>query len=134
MKMAELVVDSFAGGGGTSEGIRMAIGRDPDIAINHDALALAMHRVNHPGTHHMVEDVWSIDARRMCDGLPIGLLWLSPDCKHFSKAKGGKPRNKDIRGLAWVGLQWVKSLPKRQRPRIIILENVEEFQDWGPAA
>lgn len=128
----ELIVDSFAGGGGTSEGIRMAIGRDPDIAINHDADALAMHRINHPATHHMVEDVWSIDALGMCDGRPIGLLWLSPDCKHFSKAKGGKPRDKDIRGLAWVGLRWVKSLPKRQRPRVIILENVEEFQNWGP--
>ena len=128
----ELVVDSFAGGGGTSEGIRLAIGRDPDIAINHDALALAMHRINHPGTHHMVEDVWHVDALGMCDGRPIGLLWLSPDCKHFSKAKGGKPREKAIRGLAWVGLRWVKSLPKVQRPRIVILENVEEFQDWGP--
>ncbi|WP_246725460.1 DNA cytosine methyltransferase [Beijerinckia sp. L45] len=128
----ELVVDSFAGGGGTSEGIRQAIGRDPDIAINHDALALAMHRINHPGTHHMVEDVWHVDALGMCDGRPIGLLWLSPDCKHFSKAKGGKPREKAIRGLAWVGLRWVKSLPKRQRPRILILENVEEFQFWGP--
>ena len=87
----EIIVDSFAGGGGTSEGIRQAIGRDPDIAINHNALALAMHRANHPGTHHMVEDVWSIDPLSMCDGRPIGLLWMSPDCKHFSKAKGGKP-------------------------------------------
>lgn len=130
--MRELIVDSFAGGGGTSEGIRQAVGRDPDIAINHDALALAMHRANHPNTKHMVEDVWHVDALGMCDGAPIGLLWLSPDCKHFSKAKGGKPRDKDIRGLAWVGLKWVNSLPKRQRPRIIILENVEEFQDWGP--
>ncbi|MEW9304497.1 DNA cytosine methyltransferase [Labrys neptuniae] len=130
--MRELVIDSFAGGGGTSEGIKAAIGYDPDIAINHDALALAMHRVNHPGTRHMVEDVWHVDAQSMCDGAPIGLLWMSPDCKHFSKAKGGKPRNKDIRGLAWVGLRWVKSLPKRQRPRVIALENVEEFQDWGP--
>ena len=128
----ELIVDSFAGGGGTSEGIRQAVGRDPDIAINHDALALAMHRINHPGTHHMVEDVWHVDALGMCDGRPIGLLWLSPDCKHFSKAKGGKPREKAIRGLAWVGLRWVKSLPRRQRPRVVILENVEEFQDWGP--
>ena len=128
----EIIVDSFAGGGGTSEGIRLALGRDPDIAINHDALALAMHRINHPGTHHMVEDVWHVDALGMCDGRPIGLLWLSPDCKHFSKAKGGKPREKAIRGLAWVGLRWVKSLPRRQRPRIVILENVEEFQDWGP--
>jgi len=128
----ELTVDSFAGGGGTSEGIRAAIGRDPDIAINHDALALAMHRINHPGTRHMVEDVWHVDALGMCDGTPVGLLWMSPDCKHFSKAKGGKPREKEIRGLAWVGLRWVKSLPKRQRPRVIILENVEEFQEWGP--
>lgn len=130
--MNEIIVDSFAGGGGTSEGIRLALGRDPDIAINHDPMALAMHRMNHPGTRHMVEDVWSVDARSMCDGAPIGLLWMSPDCKHFSKAKGGKPREKAIRGLAWVGVRWVKSLPKHQRPRVVILENVEEFQDWGP--
>ena len=127
-----LIIDSFAGGGGASEGIRAAIGRDPDFALNHDRIALAMHRINHPDTHHIEEDVWNVDARAMCAGRPVGLLWMSPDCKHFSKAKGGKPREKAIRGLAWVGVRWIKSLPKWQRPICVFLENVEEFQDWGP--
>ncbi|MGE7415852.1 DNA cytosine methyltransferase [Methylobacterium tarhaniae] len=130
--MRDLVIDSFAGGGGASEGIRAAIGRDPDVAINHDRLALAMHRINHPDTHHLVEDVWHVDPRKTCGQRRIGLFWMSPDCRHFSKAKGGKPREKAIRGLAWVGLRWVKSLPPWQRPRVVVLENVEEFQDWGP--
>lgn len=130
--MLPLIIDSFAGGGGASEGIRAAIGRDPDFALNHDRIALAMHRINHPDTHHIEEDVWNVDARAMCAGRPVGLLWMSPDCKHFSKAKGGKPREKAIRGLAWVGVRWIKSLPKWQRPRLVCLENVEEFQDWGP--
>lgn len=128
----ELVVDSFAGGGGASTGIRAALGRDPDIAINHDEEALAMHRINHPDTRHVREDVWHVDPRSLCGDRPIGLLWASPDCKHFSKAKGGKPRAKNIRGLAWVLVRWVKALPKWQRPRVVILENVEEFRDWGP--
>lgn len=132
MNLRPVVIDSFAGGGGASEGIRAALGRDPDYALNHDRLALAMHRINHPDTHHIEEDVWEVDARTLCAGRPIGLLWMSPDCKHFSKAKGGKPRDKAIRGLAWVGLQWVQSLPRWQRPRVVILENVEEFADWGP--
>lgn len=127
-----LIIDSFAGGGGASEGIRAALGRDPDYAMNHSREALAMHRINHPDTHHIEEDVWNVDARALCAGRPVGLLWMSPDCKHFSKAKGGKPREKAIRGLAWVGVRWIKSLPARQRPRIVFLENVEEFQDWGP--
>jgi DNA (cytosine-5)-methyltransferase 1 len=130
--MRPLIIDSFAGGGGASEGIRAAIGRDPDFALNHDRIALAMHRINHPDTHHIEEDVWNVDARAMCAGRPVGLLWMSPDCTHFSKAKGGKPRKKEIRGLAWVGVRWIKSLPKWQRPRLVCLENVEEFQDWGP--
>ncbi|KQS81731.1 hypothetical protein ASG32_02990 [Methylobacterium sp. Leaf361] len=129
---APLVIDSFAGGGGASEGIRAAIGRDPDYALNHDGLALAMHRLNHPATKHIEEDVWNVDAVGLCAGRDVGLLWMSPDCKHFSKAAGGKPREKAIRGLAWVGVRWIKSLPKRQRPRVVFLENVEEFQDWGP--
>jgi len=129
---APLVIDSFAGGGGASEGIRAALGRDPDYALNHDGLALAMHRLNHPATKHIEEDVWNVDAVGLCAGRDVGLLWMSPDCKHFSKAKGGKPREKAIRGLAWVGVRWIKSLPKRQRPRVVFLENVEEFQDWGP--
>lgn len=130
--MRPLVIDSFAGGGGASEGIRAAIGRDPDYALNHDGIALAMHRMNHPETHHVEEDVWNVDAVGLCAGRPVGLLWMSPDCKHFSKAKGGKPRDKAIRGLAWVGVRWIKSLPKRQRPMVVCLENVEEFQFWGP--
>jgi DNA (cytosine-5)-methyltransferase 1 len=130
--MREIVIDSFAGGGGTSEGIKAAIGRDPDIAVNHDRFALAMHRMNHPGTHHLVEDVTEIDAVGMCAGRPVGMLWMSPDCKDHSKAKGGKPRDKNIRGLAWSCFGWVKKLPKWQRPRVVFLENVEEFQDWAP--
>ena len=128
----ELVIDSFAGGGGASEGIRLAIGRDPDIAVNHDRLALAMHRMNHPGTRHIAENVVAVDARALCAGRPIGMLWMSPDCKHHSKAKGGRPRDKNIRGLAWTVLGWVKRLPTWQRPRVVFLENVEEFADWGP--
>lgn len=127
-----LIIDSFAGGGGASEGIRAALGRDPDYALNHDRLALAMHRINHPNTHHIEEDVWNVDAVSLCSGREVGLLWMSPDCKDFSKAKGGKPREQSIRGLAWVGVGWIKSLPKRQRPKVVLLENVEEFQDWGP--
>ncbi|HJE22109.1 MAG TPA: DNA cytosine methyltransferase [Methylorubrum populi] len=130
--MRPLIIDSFAGGGGASEGIPATIGRGPDFALNHDRLALAMHRINHPDTHHIEEDVWNVDAQAMCAGRAVGLLWMSPDCKHFSKAKGGKPREQQIRGLAWVGVRWIKSLPKWQRPRLVCLENVEEFQDWGP--
>ena len=109
----------------------MKTGR-PVVFENHDGLALAMHRFNHPDTHHIEEDVWNVDAVGLCAGHDVGLLWMSPDCKHFSKAKGGKPREKAIRGLAWVGVRWIKSLPKRQRPRVVFLENVEEFADWGP--
>ena len=128
----EIVIDSFAGGGGTSEGIVAALGRDPDIAINHDKFALAMHRINHPGTEHLIEDVVTVDAISMCAGRPVGMLWMSPDCKDHSKAKGGKPRDKNIRGLAWAVFGWVKALSKWQRPRVVFLENVEEFQDWAP--
>lgn len=125
--MHELIVDSFAGGGGASTGIEMATGRPVDIAINHDPIAIAMHRANHPQTKHYLESVWEIDPREATTGRPVGLMWLSPDCTHFSKAKGGKPRDKKIRSLAWVALRWVATV----RPRVIILENVEEFQDWG---
>jgi DNA (cytosine-5)-methyltransferase 1 len=124
----ELIVDSFAGGGGASTGIEMALGRSPDIAINHDATALAMHEVNHPQTKHLVEDVWNVDPIAATGGRPVGLAWFSPDCKHFSKAKGGKPVEKKIRGLAWVVVHWANIVS----PRVIILENVEEFQTWGP--
>lgn len=124
----ELIVDNFAGGGGASTGIEMATGRSPDIAINHDPQAVAMHEANHPSTRHYVEDVWKVDPIKVCAGRPVGLAWFSPDCKHFSKAKGGKPVSKKIRGLAWIVVKWAKLV----RPRVIMLENVEEFQDWGP--
>jgi DNA (cytosine-5)-methyltransferase 1 len=124
----ELVVDNFAGGGGASEGIEQAIGRAIDIAINHNGEALAMHAANHPGTAHYQEDVFAIHPGFVTGQRPIGLAWFSPDCKHHSKAKGGKPLEKKIRGLAWVTLKWATF----QMPRCIALENVEEFRDWGP--
>ena len=124
----ELIVDSFAGGGGASLGIARALGRGPDVAINHDAAAIAMHAANHPETRHYTEDVWKISPREVTGGRPVGLLWASPDCKHFSRAKGGKPVEKNIRSLAWVVVRWAESVS----PRVIILENVREFEDWGP--
>lgn len=126
--MRELIVDNFAGGGGASTGIEQAIGRAVDIAINHDEKAIEMHKVNHPNTKHYIEDVWDVDPIEATKGQPVGLAWFSPDCKHFSKAKGGKPVDKNIRGLAWVAVKWAKLV----KPRIIILENVEEFRTWGP--
>lgn len=124
----ELVVDNFAGGGGASTGIELATGKSVDIAINHDHAAIRMHKANHPNTKHYCEDVWQVDPVKACKGHPVGLAWFSPDCKHFSKAKGGKPVEKHIRGLAWVVLKWAALV----RPRVIMLENVEEFQTWGP--
>lgn len=124
----ELIVDNFAGGGGASDGIRMATGVEVDIAINHDPKAIAMHKANHPKTKHYCESVWDVDPVKACEGHPVALAWFSPDCKHFSKAKGGKPKDKNIRGLAWVALRWAAKV----RPRVIMLENVEEFQTWGP--
>jgi DNA (cytosine-5)-methyltransferase 1 len=124
----ELVIDNFAGGGGASTGIEMALGREIDIAINHDGEALAMHSANHPDTAHYEEDVFNIHPGFITQNRPIGLAWFSPDCKHHSKAKGGKPKDKKIRGLAWVTLKWATF----QMPRCIGLENVEEFRDWGP--
>lgn len=126
--MTEIFVDNFAGGGGASCGYRMATGRDPEIAINHDQAAVAMHAANHPATEHFCEDVWSIDPVAVTRGCPVGAAWFSPDCKHHSKAKGGKPRDKKIRGLAWIVIKWARLV----RPRVIFLENVEEFADWGP--
>jgi DNA (cytosine-5)-methyltransferase 1 len=126
----ELTVDLFAGGGGASTGIEQAIGRHVDIAVNHDPEAVSLHKVNHPQTQHFVSDVFEVDPHAVCGDQPVGLLWASPDCKHFSKAKGGKPVSKKIRGLAWVVIRWAKAV----RPRIICLENVEEFQTWGPLA
>lgn len=124
----ELIVDSFAGGGGASTGIELALGRSPDIAINHDPEAIAMHAANHPSTRHFCESVWKVDPLEATGGKPVGLMWLSPDCKFFSRAKGAKPVNKEIRGLAWVAVRWARAV----RPRAFVLENVEEFADWGP--
>ncbi|SEG16216.1 DNA cytosine methyltransferase [Marinobacterium lutimaris] len=124
----EIIVDNFAGGGGTSTGIYQATGRHVDIAINHDPDAIAMHAMNHPHTRHYCESVWEVDPREAVQGMPVALCWLSPDCKHFSKAKGGKPVSKEIRGLAWVAVRWAATV----KPRVIMLENVEEFQTWGP--
>lgn len=124
----ELVVDNFAGGGGASTGIEAAIGRPVDIAINHSPEAIAMHKANHPETRHFCEDIWAIDPIAVAAGRPVGLAWFSPDCTHFSRAKGGQPRKKEIRGLAWVVIDWAKKV----RPRAILLENVEEFATWGP--
>lgn len=131
MSIDGLIIDSFAGGGGASTGIEMALGRSPDVAINHDPEAVALHRANHPATMHYCQNVWQadpIDVVRQAGGGPVSLAWFSPDCKHFSKAKGGKPVKRNIRDLAWVVVLWAK----RVRPRIIMLENVEEFRDWGP--
>ena len=124
----ELIIDNFAGGGGTSTGLEAAFGRPVDIAINHNAEALAMHAANHPHTRHLCESVFDVDPIKVTRNQPVGLVWLSPDCKHFSKAKGGKPVDKNIRGLAWIALRWVV----RCMPRGFMLENVEEFRFWGP--
>ena len=126
--MKEIIVDNFAGGGGASTGIEIAIGRSVDIAINHDPNAIAMHTTNHPDTLHYCESVFDIDPVAATAGRPVGLAWFSPDCRHFSKAKGSKPVKKEIRGLAWIVLRWALAV----RPRVMMLENVEEFKTWGP--
>ena len=124
----EIIVDSFAGGGGASTGLELALGRVVDIAINHDPAAILMHKTNHPYTEHYQASVWDIDPRTVCRGRPVCVAWFSPDCKHFSKAKGAALVDKKIRGLAWIALRWAGVV----RPRVIFLENVEEFQTWGP--
>ncbi len=124
----ELVVDNFAGGGGASTGIEAALGRPIDLAINHSPEAIAMHQANHPHTRHLCESVWKVDPVEVCGGRPVGLAWFSPDCTHHSRAKGGKPRSRKLRGLAWLVTRWAKAV----RPRVILLENVEEFATWGP--
>ena len=124
----EIIVDNFAGGGGASTGMELATGRPVAIAINHDPDAILMHRTNHPYTEHMQASVWDVDPREVCRGRPVGLAWFSPDCKHFSKAKGAALVDRNIRGLAWIVLRWAGTV----RPRVIILENVEEFVTWGP--
>lgn len=126
--MRELFVDNFAGGGGASTGIELAIGRSVDVAINHDPDAIAMHKANHPNSKHYCEDVWQVDPEEACEGHPVALAWFSPDCKHFSRAKGGKPVDKNIRGLAWVAIKWAYTV----RPRCLMLENVPEIMTWGP--
>lgn len=133
MVNGELIVDSFAGGGGASTGIEMALGVSPDIAINHDPEALAMHAANHPQTEHYQEDVWRVDPREVCKGRPVGLFWLSPDCTYHSKARGGKPfrdrkEARGRRGLPWLAVYWAEQV----RPRVIAMENVEELVEWGP--
>jgi DNA (cytosine-5)-methyltransferase 1 len=124
----EIIVDNFAGGGGASTGIELAIGHSVEIAINHDPAAIAMHKVNHPDTEHYCESVWDINPIKAVKGRSVALCWFSPDCKHFSKAKGSKPVEKKIRGLAWIAVRWAATV----KPRIIMLENVEEFKTWGP--
>lgn len=123
-----MIIDNFAGGGGASLGIERALGRSPDIAVNHDPEAVALHTANHPTTRHLCGDVWDVKPAEVCAGRTVELAWFSPDCKHFSRAKGGKPVSKKIRGLAWVVTRWAAAV----KPRVIILENVEEFETWGP--
>ena len=124
----ELIVDLFAGGGGASQGIYLASGRHPDIAINHDAEALAVHKRNHPDTDHRCISIWKAEPRELCAGRPVGLLWASPDCRHFSRAAGGRPKWKAVRSLPGVVLTWAT----RVRPRVIVVENVREMMGWGP--
>jgi DNA (cytosine-5)-methyltransferase 1 len=124
----ELIVDNFAGGGGVSKGMEIGLARHVDIAINHDPDAIDMHRMNHPETKHYCESVWDVDPVEACNGRPVGMAWFSPDCKHFSKAKGNQPVDRNIRGLAWVALRWCLRVPVR----VMMLENVEEFMTWGP--
>ena len=124
----EIVIDNFAGGGGASTGIELALGRPVTVAINHDPAAILMHKTNHPWTEHLQDSVWNINPIEICKGHPVGLAWFSPDCKHFSKAKGSALVDKKIRGLAWIVLKWAGTV----RPRVIMVENVEEFTTWGP--
>lgn len=124
----EIIVDNFAGGGGASTGIEMATGLSVDIAINHDPKAIEMHKLNHPDTEHYCENVWDVNPKEAVKGRKVGLAWFSPDCTHHSKAKGGKPVEQSIRGLAWIAVNWAIQV----KPRVIMLENVEEFRDWCP--
>jgi len=128
MTAEPMIIDSFAGGGGASTGIELALGRSPDVAINHSEAALALHAVNHPETLHLNSNIWDVEPRSVTQGRPVGLLWASPDCKHFSKAKGGAVRDRNIRDLAWVVVKWAEEV----KPDVILMENVEEFQTWGP--
>lgn len=124
----ELVVDNFAGGGGASLGLERALGRPVDVAVNHSAHAISMHEANHPHTRHLQDDIWHVDPKQATQGRPVGVAWFSPDCTHHSRAKGGKPVSQKIRGLAWVVVRWARDV----RPRVILLENVLEWAEWGP--
>lgn len=124
----KIIVDNFAGGGGASTGIELACGRPVTIAINHDPDAILLHKTNHPYTEHLQASVWDVDPEQVARGRKVGLAWFSPDCKHFSKAKGAALVDRNIRGLAWIVLRWAGTV----RPDVIMLENVEEFQTWGP--
>lgn len=128
MSQRGLIVDLFAGGGGASAGIEAALGRNVDIAVNHSAVALAVHAANHPDTRHLTADIWDVDPRLVCGRRPIDLLWASPDCRHFSRAKSGVPRSKSVRSLAHVVVEWARA----KLPRVILMENVQEFETWGP--
>lgn len=139
LRSGEIVVDLFAGGGGASEGLKQALGIDPALAYNHDELAIGMHAANHPLTQHHREDIWHADPRVDVAGRPIGWFHASPDCTHFSQAKGGQPRSRKTRALSWVVLKWVGQLLRADRlhgtntaPRIISLENVWQILTWGP--
>jgi len=123
-----IIVDGFAGGGGASVGLEAAIGRQVDVAINHDPAAIAMHMANHPDTKHYCENIWNVDPVETCEGREVEAAWFSPDCTHHSKARGSKPVKKNIRGLAWVVVKWAELV----KPRVMFIENVEEFQEWGP--
>lgn len=126
-----MIIDCFAGGGGASTGIELALGRSPDVAINHSAAALALHQANHQETLHLDSNIWDVDPATVTGGRKVGMVWASPDCKHFSKAKGAAVRDRNVRDLAWVVVRWAR-LPRNQRPDVILLENVEEFVTWGP--
>lgn len=126
--MRDLIIDCFAGGGGASVGMEMALGRPVDIAINHDPQAIRMHKVNHPDTLHLTEDIFKVDLKKYVDGRHVALMWASPDCTSHSKAKGGKPRNRGLRILPWAVYKHAKAI----LPDVILMENVEEIQQWGP--
>lgn len=128
MRDTDLIIDCFAGGGGASVGIEMALGRSVDIAVNHDPQAIRMHTVNHPGTLHLTEDIFEVDLQKYVGGRHVALMWASPDCTQFSKAKGGRPRVSGIRMLPWAVYKHAKAV----KPDVIIMENVEEIQQWGP--
>lgn len=126
--MKSLIIDCFAGGGGASVGIEMALGRPVDIAINHDPQAIRMHKVNHPDTLHLTEDIFEVDLQRYVRGRHVALMWASPDCTSHSKAKGGQPRKSGLRILPWAVYKHAKEI----LPDVIVMENVEEIQQWGP--